>query len=125
MKDKIKKSKKNFDENIKIDAFSNNVREKLTFYENIIQETILSIQKYKYLDIISANELNISTQNLELILQDIKNIKMLKETKSIVEKIETINTSIHDIIKQFGTNSISNMMTVSFGKDYVNSVKND
>ncbi len=125
MKDKIKKSKKIFDENIKIDAFSNNVREKLTFYENIIQETILSIQKYKYLDIISANELNISTQNLELILQDIKNIKMLKETKPIVEKIETINTSIHDIIKQFGTNSISNMMTVSFGKDYVNSVKND
>ncbi len=125
MKEKIKKTKKIFDENVKTDIFSNNLREKITFYENIIQETILSIQKYKYLDIISANELNISTQNLESILNDIKNIKKFNETKLIIEKIEAINTSIHDIIKQYGTNNIGNMMTVSFGKDYVNSIKNN
>ena len=48
-------------ENQKIDKFRNIINDKLTFYENIIKKTIISIQKYKSMDIITANELNICT----------------------------------------------------------------
>jgi len=37
----------------------------IEYFNLLIQKTLLSIQKYKQLDIIGANELNTATQNLE------------------------------------------------------------
>ena len=37
----------------------------IQYFHNLVQTTLLSIQRYKQLDIIGANELNQATQNLE------------------------------------------------------------
>ena len=52
-------------------------KKKILTYQNIIQESILSVQKYKALDIIDVAGLNICTQNLEESFLETKNIQNL------------------------------------------------
>ena len=128
MKESVKKHKKKNEiikKNQEIDVFSNNFENKIYFYENLIQETILSIQRYKYLDIITANELNISTQNLEGILNELTEIKELTNKNIIADKLQHINNTIHDVLKQYGTDSIHNLLTVAFGKEFINSIESN
>ena len=47
---------------------------KTKWYQNIIQDTILYVQKYKTLDVIDAGELNICIQSLEKLYDQTKNI---------------------------------------------------
>ena len=66
--EKILKSVK---EKIQIfDNFSNTIEEKLDFYQETIKKTILSTQKYKSLDIMSATETNICFHNLESLMDN-------------------------------------------------------
>ena len=51
------------------------IQEKIEFFFKIITETIVSIEKYKTNDIISASELNLCIQNLENIYSNLKNIE--------------------------------------------------
>ena len=128
MKEYVKKHKKKNEiikKNQEIDVFSNNFENKIYFYENLIQETILSIQRYKYLDIITANELNISTQNLEGILNELTEIKELTNKNIIADKLQHINNTIHDVLKQYGTDSIHNLLTVAFGKEFISSIESN
>ena len=50
----MQKKSKNMDCNIKF------ITEKIAYFQDIIQNTIISSQKYKVLDILSANEINVS-----------------------------------------------------------------
>ena len=62
----------------------------IEYFHNIIQKTIISIQKYKQLDILGANELNLATHNLEKIYFDLSSNLVLLKQKDNIEKV-TIN----------------------------------
>ena len=47
---------------------------KTKLYQNIIQDTILYVQKYKTLDVLDAGELNVCIQSLETQYEQTKNI---------------------------------------------------
>ena len=55
-----------------------NVSQKISYYKYIVQNTILSIQKYKSLDIVSASDLNICVnklQEIHLLLSNFSNVE--------------------------------------------------
>ena len=57
---------------------------KINFFKEMITKTVLSIQKYKRLDIISASDVNISIQNLELLYANLNKLSLiLKKDKKI------------------------------------------
>ena len=61
-------------------------------YQNIIQDTILYIQKYKTLDILDAGELNICIQSLENLYEQTKNITtLLSSKKNLIDFNNVIN----------------------------------
>ena len=69
----------NTDEKGSIDA-------QLQYFHILIQKTLLSVQKYKQLDIIGANELNQATHNLEKRYVEISNcILLLKKQNKLPE----------------------------------------
>ena len=74
-KQKIKKKKKS--------TSRSSCVKKTKYYQNIIQDTILYVQKYKLLDIIDAGELNICIQNLEKLYESTNNIITLLTNKKI------------------------------------------
>jgi ATP-dependent Lon protease len=101
------------------------IQEKIEFFFKIITETIVSIEKYKTNDIISASELNLCIQNLENIYSDLKNIENCKSNSNqIILKLQTINDELSSVFKNFGTSKIENILTVCYGNDFVNSIEN-
>ena len=67
----MQKKSKNIDCNIKF------ITEKIQYFQDIIQNTIISSQKYKVLDILSANEINVCIQNLEILFDSKNNAPQL------------------------------------------------
>ena len=47
----------------------------------MITKTTLAVQKYKYMDIIGASELNICIQSLENLYEDLNNIQIIIQTR--------------------------------------------
>jgi ATP-dependent Lon protease len=106
------------------------IQQKINFFFKIITETIISVEKYKTNDIISASELNLCIQNLENIYNDLKNIENSIElnnlnSKQIITKLQTINDELSIVFKTFGTNKIDNILTVCYGNDFVNKIKHN
>ena len=101
-------------EHQKIDKFRKIINDKLTFYENIIKKTIISIQKYKCMDIITANELNICTQSLESLILECDDIKNIENNDKIIKALQTVNDSLYDLLKQYGTDNLTDLLTICY-----------
>ena len=66
-------------------------KDTIEYFQQLVQKTILSVQKYKQLDILGANELNIATQALEILYIDLtNNFTMLKKRDNIKTIISNI-----------------------------------
>ena len=118
-KQKIKKKKKS--------TSRSSCCKKTKYYQNIIQDTILYVQKYKLLDIIDAGELNICIQNLEKLYDLTNNIitlltnkKKLIDFDDIINKLQKINNDLSSNFRLYGTKSIDYILDICFGSDYIN-----
>ena len=102
-----------------------NVENRIKEIQSIIQKTILSAQKYKLYDILGANELNICISTLNNIFDETNIILTEIEQKTCSEEIisSKITDMEHDlvtIIKNFGTESLKDLIYLIFGNDYIN-----
>ena len=107
------------------------LEKKIVEFQNIINETIISVQTYKRMDIIGASELNNCIQTLENlyieltdIYNDIKNSKKI-EVEQIINALQNVNNEISVLFKSFGTQSIEDLISVCFGVDYLSTVVNE
>lgn len=66
--------------NEKIDTL-NFSKNKISFFQNMISKSTLSVQKYKNMDIITANELNKYTLALEDLYKDLNNLNIIISKK--------------------------------------------
>ena len=105
--------------------------DRITTFQEIIKKTIISVQKYKFLDILGANEINICIQNLEILFVQLTNINndinssSIIDTDLMLEKLQEINNELSAILKSFGTESLDDLITVCFGSDFTSSIIND
>jgi endopeptidase La len=104
-----------------------NILQKISYYKLIVKNTILSIQKYKSLDIVSASDLNICVNKLQEIYTNLKNINEIMKTKNknintIVQKLQEINNEITVLFQKYGTDSIDNLLSIVFGNNFTNTI---
>ena len=83
------------------------ISQKVKNFQEIIQNTILYIQKYKTLDIIDAGDLNICIQNMENLYESCKNILLLIKDKA--------NVDINDVANRLQI--INNELSINFTSD--------
>ena len=109
-----------------------NILHKIAYYKGIIQNTILSIQKYKSLDIITASDLNVCVNKLQDIHEVLTNIQnsikpKSKNVNNIIQRLQDINNEITVIFQKYGTDSIENLLSIIFGQSYLkdDSINND
>ena len=108
-------------------------KKKIKLYQNIIQDTILSVQKYKYLEIVDAAALNICTQKLEELYSEVNKISIIlsnykskkKKYKEIIELLQHINNELAMVFRAYGTKNIENLILIIFGHDYIIELQND
>jgi endopeptidase La len=103
------------------------IKDKLIFFEDVIIKTINSIQEKYLYDIILQNEVKISINDLLSLSKE-----LLKAND--IEKLQFINNSLSSIIKQYGTESFSDLIKIcyennskchdNFNNDKYNIIKN-
>ncbi len=103
---------------------------KMNNLKNIITKTISSCQKYKLYDILGANEVNVCISTLDTLFNDIKGeqAKLNNQKFNIIEttnRIEKIEEELLIIIKNFGTDTLGDLIYLLFGENYIDNIEND
>ena len=102
-------------------------QKKILYYENIIQKTAKSANRYKMFDVYGASELNVCIKQLESVYHTIQVLKASIEFKTIdsndiMTNIQEINEQLFDIFKKFGTDQLEDLLQVSLGYEYIQQV---
>lgn len=100
------------------------ITKKKDFYKNLINKTIVNVQKYKSYNILSTNDLNVCYKSIEEINIIINSINV-KKSEIAFEKLQTINDIYSNIFKNYGTENLEDVLVVCLGNQYVNSIPND
>ncbi len=96
------------------------IEKKMLFFQDVIQKTILQVQKNKLLDIIGVSEVNCCINTLfELSkkIKDIPNINIKSNTNNIINILQLVNNELSGLFKMFGTDSFEDMLWICFGNN--------
>lgn len=99
---------------------------KIIHFQNIIKKTLLSVQKYKVMDIIGSNELNLCITTMERLFSDTMKLYIPLSSKHKIDielftnKLQEINDELANIFKLYGTESFDDLIKICFGNDYIN-----
>ena len=99
------------------------IEKKLLFFQDIIQKTILHVQKNKMLDIIGVSEVNscINTLfDLSSKIKDINDVSLKSNTDNIINILQNVNNELSSLFKLFGTESFEDLLWICFGNNSVN-----
>jgi ATP-dependent Lon protease len=99
---------------------NNLVDKKLLFFQDIIQKTIIHVQKNKMLDILGISEVNNCIQLLNQISEKMRNL--LDNIKKItpdaaISSLQTINNDLSGLFKAYGTDSLDDLLSICFGNN--------
>ena len=100
----------------------NHLENEIQYFIKIIQNTILYIQKYKTLGIISSNNVYNSVNNLTKIYDDLNSMKTCLEKSNgnmIYTKLQGIREKLVQVFKYNGTKSIEDILNLYYGSDYI------
>jgi ATP-dependent Lon protease len=106
-------------------------KNKIDKYISMIQKTMLSVQKYKLLDVISAGEMSLCIKSLEMLYTEIQKLNYTLISKNdinyddIVNRLQKINNELSSIFRSYGTESLEHLISVCFGETYLSSIIND
>ena len=84
-------------------------RKKVNIFMKMITDTIIAVQKYKSMDIISASDMNICIQNLELLYKQLNNIELTLDAKQennnfddLITVLQKINNELSALFRTTG-----------------------
>jgi len=112
----------------------NSFMEKIVFFQEVIQNTILHCQKNKLLEIITTNDLNICMEKLFEIHYKIKKLKTIlsneinhsqnNETKSdeFINDLQKIVNELSTFLKDYGTRHLEDLFKICFGNSFIESI---
>ena len=106
------------------------ISKKITFFEDVIQKTILHVQKNKLLDIIGISEVNSCVNMLFELNQKIKDININeltnldkisdKVTDNIINILQNVNNELSCLFRVFGTDLFEDLLWICFGNNSIN-----
>jgi predicted transcriptional regulator len=91
----------------KINDFDNLISKKIDFFKDIIQKTLLYIQKNKTLDILGVSDVVICLDKLTELNNKLNEITKISSSENIITTLQTINNDISSVIKNYGTESLN------------------
>ena len=99
--------------------------EKIISLQEIVKKTILSSCRYKLMNVLGANELNMCGQSLETIfttLQSMINSIQKREKldeNTYIQKLQDITNDLSTIFKLYGTETIQDLIQICFGSEFI------
>jgi ATP-dependent Lon protease len=96
------------------------VSKKIEFFQDVIQKTILNVQKNKVLDILGVSDINICLHKLSILNEKMRTmIESLNQNQNdgVVHHLQLINNELSALLKVYGTESLEDMLVVCFGNN--------
>ena len=90
--------------------------------QDIVQKTLISVQTYRDLNILTANDLNYVQETLRRVYSELCLLDALAKIKideALMSKIQTLTTDISNIIRNYGTKTIEDLLYICLGADYI------
>jgi len=106
-------------------------KKKLLYFNNLINNTINTYNKLRELELITSGELNICIKKIEFIYNSCNNIKknLINENTinkdEIISQLQDINNEFFTLLKINGTKNISDILTITFGSEYIDYISNN
>ena len=112
----IKKEINNKTNNIDMSVL---VERKIDFFKDVIQKTIIHVQKNKILDILGISDVNNCIEKSGELSKKIKenNDKKNQHTDSLINNLQFINNEISSLLKNYGTESLEDLLLICFGSN--------
>ena len=102
------------------------IDKKVQIFRDVIQKTILHVQKSKVLDILGISEVNNCIHSLntlnDKIISFTNNLNNIT-TDEVVINLQSINNDLSGILKNYGTENFEDLLLICFGNNSV--VKNE
>jgi len=97
------------------------VEKKLYFFKDVIQKTILYVQKNKTLDILGVSDIIACIDKFTEISRQIQELFEINNTKTnteiLINNLQTINNELSSLFKTFGTESLEDLLLICFGNN--------
>ena len=99
------------------------IEKKILFFQDVIQKTILHVQKNKMLDIIGISEVNNcinSLFDLSKRIKDIHEVNVKSNIDNIINILQIVSNELSSLFKTFGTDSFEDFLWICFGNNSSN-----
>jgi len=107
--------------NLKNDDVILLVEKKLCFFKDVIQKTILYVQKNKTLDILGVSDVISCIDKLTEITKQIQDLFEINNTKTntelLINNLQIINNELSSLFKTFGTENLDDLLLICFGNN--------
>jgi ATP-dependent Lon protease len=100
------------------------IDKKVAFFNDLIQKTIIHIQKKKLLNILGNSEVLSCINSLEELskkIKDLSNNMYQISTEFVINNLQIINNDLSAIIKLYGTESLDDLLLICFGSNSISS----
>jgi ATP-dependent Lon protease len=95
------------------------IEKKIEFFKDIIEKTILHVNKNKFLDILGISEVGSCIEKLGEISAKIEDINFENlDNDLLLNYLQTINNDLSSVIKKYGTENLDDLLVVCFGNNY-------
>jgi ATP-dependent Lon protease len=96
--------------------------------QDIIRNTIIAIQRYKNLDVLTSNEIKLAFENLKQCFKTLDNANTFL-TDSLIDKcidcIQSVTKDLTAVFRLYGTMKMFDVLSVCFGSDYIKKINVD
>ena len=94
------------------------VEKKIDFFKDVIQKTIIHVQKNKFLDILGISDVNTCIERLGDLSKKIQEVSEIKtNTDLLINNLQQINNELSSLLKSYGTDSLDDLLLICFGNN--------
>ena len=95
------------------------VEKKIDFFKDVIQKTIIHIQKNKFLDILGISDVSMCIERLGDISKKITELSENKKTnqEGLINGLQIINNELSGLLKNYGTYSLEDLILICLGNN--------
>ena len=92
------------------------VDKKIGFFKDVIQKTIIHVQKNKFLDILGIGDVGTCIDRLGDLNKKIHDVANNKNnTDTLINSLQIINNELSGLLKNYGTDSLEDLLLICFG----------
>ena len=94
------------------------IDKKIDFFKDVIQKTIIHVQKNKIFDILGISDVSVCVERLGELSKKIQEISENKTNPEvIINNLQIINNELSSLLKNYGTDSLEDLLLVCFGNN--------